>query len=557
MDNILRGTLCFKGERGLSAYEIAVKHGFKGSEEAWLASLGDDTLYKLIPVSVKNYGAVGDGVTDDTAAIQSALDDNIGGSLVFPNGTFLTKNLIIPENTTIKFESIQLIRNLDSEEDTFIKVMSGAKIYGDVLIDGQKKGFMNPDISGIRVYGDNCIFDANIEIKNMQGHGFIATGYNNIFINSIYSHDNGGKSGKEELGIGDGLIIMDAQNVSVNVATVYNNGRNGISISSYSRVTDKIVVDKIYSSDNGYTDVDLEISTNVKVGYIRPYSTNYPSISLNNTNDCELKNCEVSQLYGENINNLSAENITVFPKNNYVFHLEGNNLKINGVVYKDNLDNYEGNAIEILEAGDNGYIENILVENSFNGYYLEAKNIKNIIVNKFINAIGTINKRTVAGLSMQDKLYVVGGIRYDYTDNKPTNIGNRGDISYRDNNNIANEGDVVAYYCTGSDWLECSVLNINKEYISDTLVPWDCTIKDGGYFRIGKIVYLNLKLASTKTQTLGRLINNLPIPKFNIGVTVFNETKKASGAGYINTSGQMYITSAENDILTITATYKV
>lgn len=557
MENALRGSLAFKGERGYSAYEVAVQHGFKGSEEAWLASLGDDTLYKLIPVSVKNYGAVGDGVTDDTEAIQSALDDNIGGSLVFPNGTFLTKNLIVPENTTIKFESAQLIRDLDSEEDAFIKVMSGAKIYGDVLVDGQKNGTVTPNISGIRVYGDNCIFDANIEIKNMQGHGMIVTSYNNVFINSICSHDNGGNPDNDESGIGDGLIIMDAQNVRVNTTTVYNNGRNGISVSSYSSATDKIVVDKIYSSDNGYFDVDLEISTNVKIGYIRPYSKTYPSVSLNNTSDCELKNSEISVLYGENINDLSIENITIVPVDNYVFHLEGNNLKINGVVFKDNMDSYLGNAIEITETGDNGYIENILVENCFNGYYLIAKNIKNIIVNNFANAIGTINGRTVEGLSLQDKLYVLGGVRYDYVDSKPTNIGNRGDISYRDNANIANEGDVIAYYCTGSDWLECSALSINKEYISDTLVAWDCTIKSGGYFRVGNIVYLNLKIASTKTQELGRLINNLPIPKFNIGVTVFNETKKSSGAGYINTSGQMYITSDANDVLTITTTYKV
>lgn len=52
MDNILRGSLCFKGERGYSAYEIAVKNGFEGSEKDWLAQLGttaffskDSTIY--------------------------------------------------------------------------------------------------------------------------------------------------------------------------------------------------------------------------------------------------------------------------------------------------------------------------------------------------------------------------------------------------------------------------------------------------------------------------------------------------------------------------------
>lgn len=35
----LRGKLIPKGERGYSAYEIAVQHGFIGTEEEWLDSL--------------------------------------------------------------------------------------------------------------------------------------------------------------------------------------------------------------------------------------------------------------------------------------------------------------------------------------------------------------------------------------------------------------------------------------------------------------------------------------------------------------------------------------
>lgn len=42
-------------------------------------------------VSVKDYGAVGDGVTDDTAAIQAAI--NTGFNLIFPAGTYKANNL--------------------------------------------------------------------------------------------------------------------------------------------------------------------------------------------------------------------------------------------------------------------------------------------------------------------------------------------------------------------------------------------------------------------------------------------------------------------------------
>ena len=52
-------------------------------------------------VSVKDFGAVGDGATDDTAAIQTALDSG-AGTVFFPQGTYLvTSSIIIPANTDI------------------------------------------------------------------------------------------------------------------------------------------------------------------------------------------------------------------------------------------------------------------------------------------------------------------------------------------------------------------------------------------------------------------------------------------------------------------------
>lgn len=52
-NNVLKGYLGFKGERGYSAYEIAVQNGFSGTEQDWLATLGtashfaeDKVIYK-------------------------------------------------------------------------------------------------------------------------------------------------------------------------------------------------------------------------------------------------------------------------------------------------------------------------------------------------------------------------------------------------------------------------------------------------------------------------------------------------------------------------------
>ena len=46
-------------------------------------------------VSVKDYGAVGNGIANDTVAIQRALDANVGGEVVIPVGTFLVSSLTL------------------------------------------------------------------------------------------------------------------------------------------------------------------------------------------------------------------------------------------------------------------------------------------------------------------------------------------------------------------------------------------------------------------------------------------------------------------------------
>ena len=46
--------------------------------------------------NVRNFGAVGDGVTLDTQAIQKALD--AGGMVYFPAGTYLTGSIYLRSN---------------------------------------------------------------------------------------------------------------------------------------------------------------------------------------------------------------------------------------------------------------------------------------------------------------------------------------------------------------------------------------------------------------------------------------------------------------------------
>lgn len=62
--------------------------------------------------SVLDFGAVGDGSTDDTSAIQAALTAGAGGIVLFPatgSGYVVNSTLTIPMNTSIEFEDGALI----------------------------------------------------------------------------------------------------------------------------------------------------------------------------------------------------------------------------------------------------------------------------------------------------------------------------------------------------------------------------------------------------------------------------------------------------------------
>lgn len=61
-----------------------------------------------VSLNVRYLGAKGDGVTKDTAALQKALDDCAaagGGTVLVPDGTYLTGSLVIGANTTLQLAS--------------------------------------------------------------------------------------------------------------------------------------------------------------------------------------------------------------------------------------------------------------------------------------------------------------------------------------------------------------------------------------------------------------------------------------------------------------------
>lgn len=80
----------------------------------------------LLYLNVRDYGAAGDGETLDTPALQAAIDDCTargGGTVVLPNGVYLTGTLVVKDNVTLHL----------APEATVL----GSEDINDYVIDGQ------------------------------------------------------------------------------------------------------------------------------------------------------------------------------------------------------------------------------------------------------------------------------------------------------------------------------------------------------------------------------------------------------------------------------------
>jgi hypothetical protein len=87
------------GDKGMMVYDTTLTDLCIWNGSAWEFVADNSNLFP----SVKDYGAVGDGVTDDTAAFQAAINDALGsasGTLWIPNGTYAVSSInIFPTGT--------------------------------------------------------------------------------------------------------------------------------------------------------------------------------------------------------------------------------------------------------------------------------------------------------------------------------------------------------------------------------------------------------------------------------------------------------------------------
>ncbi len=111
-----------------------------------------DKLAKEL-VSVRDFGAVGDGVTDDTAAIQAAIDAVVSGVILFPKPTAFwrtTAPIVLPAGVQLVFEGA-------SEQDVAVNYIKPDTGVSPAILVQRRKGIR---LDGVCVDASNLVAGA-------------------------------------------------------------------------------------------------------------------------------------------------------------------------------------------------------------------------------------------------------------------------------------------------------------------------------------------------------------------------------------------------------------
>jgi hypothetical protein len=145
-------------------------------------------------VNVKDFGAVGDGIADDTAAIQAALTAvPSGGSLFFPTGTYLGYLLIWRGDISIlgsgsASTKIKLPNNCPSitvpwEPGGTITGLPNVIELGKCALGNIATDYSNVTIKGITIDGNYT--NNTAPTTDLFGHGIIITKTSKCFIDDV------------------------------------------------------------------------------------------------------------------------------------------------------------------------------------------------------------------------------------------------------------------------------------------------------------------------------------------------------------------------------------
>lgn len=286
--------------------------------------------------NVKFFGAVDDGVTDDTATIQALLD-NDNAYLYVPNGIYnITSNLRLRNNPTIMFESKDAIFRRMSNECSYLFINGGTgdsfsgyngngniKMVGGTL-DLNSNVFNKVNSAVMLRHSANNLFKDLDVLDVANGHAFDMNGCRDTIFDTCRA------MGWRDLTVDKSLIAQEAFQLSVAGTDIFNwsvaDGTNCKNI-------------KFNNCFTGNSDTEGSVAYNVAVGNHSAYiKENGESIYINS---CHFSggNHYAVRLFGFK---------DVFGNNNHIEDFTGFIACHSSAGYTWNLDNTKNYEIDMV-----------------------------------------------------------------------------------------------------------------------------------------------------------------------------------------------------------------
>lgn len=179
---------------------------------------------KKIAINVKDFGAVGDGINDDSIPLRNALNalNALGGGVLnlLPNSTMLMKSAIDKLSLYNGYYAVELFSNITIKGfNTTIKFDDGFTNKQEYGESSGGNGFISENKENIVI--DGIVFDYN-GVNNTQPvtplrtyYGFVFVGGQNVTFKNCHFNDN----------TGNNIVLFKRQNLQSVIQPKHNNAK--------------------------------------------------------------------------------------------------------------------------------------------------------------------------------------------------------------------------------------------------------------------------------------------------------------------------------------------